>query len=35
MSDRAKQDALKDRMKLIKTMEMANQMIDKKYKPTG
>lgn len=35
MSEREKQAALNDRMKLIKTMERANQMIDRKYKPTG
>ena len=35
MNDREKQAALKDRMKLIKTMERANEMIDNKYKPTG
>ena len=35
MSDREKQAALKDRMKLIKTMERANEMIDRKYKPKG
>ena len=35
MDDRAKQLALQDRLKLMKTMDMANQMIDQKYKPKG
>ena len=35
MNDKEKQEALKDRMKLIKTMDMARGMIDKKFKPMG
>ena len=35
MNERDKQQALQDRIKLMKTMDMANQMIDQKYKPKG
>ena len=35
MDERSKQIVLKDRMKMIKTMERANEMIEKKYMPRG
>lgn len=34
-SDREKQAALTDRMRLIKTMDMARDMIETKYAPLG
>ena len=35
MDERSKQIFVKDRMKYIKTMERANEMIEKKYMPRG
>ena len=33
--EKLKQEALKDRIRLINTMDMARGMIDKKFKPKG